>query len=120
MALFALCALLAPMGACKKGTDDTLLNDVVERTNFRSVYAEIGNKVTIADVTERDGIAYVTVDGKAVSRLEEQGKGPHSLEIQGGVGAICLNFEKALKSKAAIIGTITINGINSFIVFLLF
>ena len=29
-------------------------------------------------------------------------------------------FEKALKSKAAIIGTITINGISSFIVFLLF
>ena len=31
-----------------------------------------------------------------------------------------IHFEKALKSKAAIIGTITIKGINSFIVFLLF
>ena len=31
-----------------------------------------------------------------------------------------LNFEKALINNAAINGTITISGINSFIVFLLF
>ena len=34
------------------------------RENYRSVYEEIGGKVTIADVQERDGIAYATVDGK--------------------------------------------------------
>ena len=33
------------------------------RTDFTSVYSKIGKDITIADVTEKDGLAYVTVDG---------------------------------------------------------
>ena len=36
----------------------------MERTDFRSVYGEIGRLVTIDMVTERDGLAFATVDGK--------------------------------------------------------
>ena len=50
--------------ACKKNTDEALLNDVVTRTDFRSVYGEIGKQVTVDMVTEKDGLAYATVDGK--------------------------------------------------------
>ncbi len=43
---------------------DIDLNDVVERTDYTSVYEEIGSEVTIdmVDVNE-DGLAFVTVDG---------------------------------------------------------
>ena len=50
--------------ACKKGTDGALFDDVVERTDFRSVYGELGKDITVDMVTERDGLAYVTVEGK--------------------------------------------------------
>ncbi len=49
---------------CKKKKDEVLFEDVVTRTDFRSVYGEIGDRVTIDMVTEKDGIAYATVDGK--------------------------------------------------------
>ena len=49
---------------CKKSKDEVLFDDVVTRTDFRSVYGEIGERVTIDMVTEKDGLAYATVDGK--------------------------------------------------------
>ena len=49
---------------CKKNKDEVLFDDVVTRTDFRSVYGEIGARVTIDMVTEKDGLAYATVDGK--------------------------------------------------------
>ena len=49
---------------CKKKKDEVLFEDVVQRTDFRSVYEEIGGRVTVDMVTEKDGLAYVTVDGK--------------------------------------------------------
>ena len=49
---------------CKKNKDEVLFDDVVTRTDFRSVYGEIGERVTIDMVTEKDGLAYATVDGK--------------------------------------------------------
>ena len=52
------------LAACKKGADGTLFDDVVERTDFRSVYGEIGKTITVDMVAEREGLAYVTVDGK--------------------------------------------------------
>ena len=52
------------LGACKNKTDEGILNDVVTRTDYRSVYGEIGGKVTLDMVTEKDGLVYATVDGK--------------------------------------------------------
>ena len=52
------------LGACKNKTDEGILNDVVKRTDYRSVYGEIGGKVTLDMVTEKDGLVYATVDGK--------------------------------------------------------
>ena len=49
---------------CKKKKDEVLFDDVVTRTDFRSVYGEIGERVTIDMVTEKDGLSYATVDGK--------------------------------------------------------
>ena len=40
------------------------MDDVVARTDYSSVYGEIGSKVTIDMVSERDGVAYATVEGK--------------------------------------------------------
>ena len=60
----AACALPIAFTACKKSTDGDLWADVIERTDYRSVYAEIGEKVTIDMITEKDGVAYVNVDGK--------------------------------------------------------
>ena len=62
-AALALTAAL-PLVGCKKKTDGVIWEDVVERTDFRSVYEEIGRFVTIDMVTERDGLAFATVDGK--------------------------------------------------------
>lgn len=59
-----LTATLTPFAGCKRSTDESLWEDVVERTDHRSVYGEIGGRVTIDMVTEKDGIAYATVDGK--------------------------------------------------------
>ena len=59
----ALCTLF-PAVACKKKKNDEVLNDVVYREDSRSVYSEIGARVTIDMVEEReDGKAYATVDG---------------------------------------------------------
>ena len=49
---------------CKKNKDEVLFDDVVTRTDFRSVYGEIGERVTIDMVTEKGGLAYATIDGK--------------------------------------------------------
>ena len=42
---------------------DIDLADVVEHEDYTSVYDKIGAKVTIDMVTEKDGLAYATVDG---------------------------------------------------------
>ena len=64
--LFTAVALLSVCTAvgCKKNKDEVLFEDVVSRTDFRSVYGEIGGRVTVDMVTEKDGLAYATVDGK--------------------------------------------------------
>ena len=51
--------------ACKKAQDTDVLNDVVQREKFDSVYDAIGKKVTV-DMVEEDekGLAFVTVEGK--------------------------------------------------------
>ena len=49
---------------CKKKGNENLFEDVVERTDFRSVYGEIGEQVSIDMVTERDGVVFVTVEGR--------------------------------------------------------
>lgn len=41
------------------------------------------------------GIGNITVDGTDVSDTKEQGTGPHRIEIDGGIGAIHLNFEES-------------------------
>lgn len=64
LAIVALCGVL-PVTACQKKGNDDVFADVVTRENYRSVYEEIGSKITIADVREKeDGRAYTTVDGK--------------------------------------------------------
>ena len=64
IALGALFLINCSFTACKKGSDGDILNDVVQRTDFRSVYAEIGERIALSDVVEREGIAYANVDGK--------------------------------------------------------
>ncbi len=60
----ALCFLLSPV-ACRKKTNDTVFEDVVTRENYQSVYEKYGERVTLADVTEKeDGRAYATFEGK--------------------------------------------------------
>ncbi len=50
---------------CKRKSDTDVLNDVVNRENYESVYGKIGQNVTIDMVTEKEnGMAYVTVDGR--------------------------------------------------------
>ena len=52
------------IAGCMKKNNEDFLNDVVTRENYDSVYAKIGERVTIADVVEKeDGRAYVSVDG---------------------------------------------------------
>jgi hypothetical protein len=59
----AVCLLL-PADACKNKKNEAVLQDVVYREDSRSVYDEIGARVTIDMVEEReDGKAYVVVDG---------------------------------------------------------
>ena len=62
-AIALLCVGLPAVG-CKKNTDSDVLKDVVTRNDYRSVYEQIGNRVTIDMVTEREGIAYATIEGK--------------------------------------------------------
>ena len=49
---------------CKKGDSSSLLDDVVNREDFTSVYSKIGKAVTIEQVFERDGVAFVELDGQ--------------------------------------------------------
>ena len=64
--LFTAVSLLAAcsMVGCKKNKDEVRFEDVVTRTDYRSVYDEIGKNVTVDMVTEKDGLAYATVDGR--------------------------------------------------------
>ncbi len=64
IAAFALLGTLASFVGCKQGNDESLLKDVVTRSDYTSVYDTIGQWVTIDMVVERDGLAYTTVDGK--------------------------------------------------------
>ncbi|MBQ7769761.1 MAG: hypothetical protein IJ373_01080, partial [Clostridia bacterium] len=51
--------------ACRKDSGADVFSDVVYRENYDSVYAAIGEKVTLDFVREgADGRAYVTVDGR--------------------------------------------------------
>ena len=51
--------------ACKKKDNADVLNDVVSRENYDSLYAAIGKNVTV-DMVEEDenGLAFVTYEGK--------------------------------------------------------
>lgn len=62
--LLVLMMLVGFMASCGKKEQPIDLADVVERTDFTSVYEKIGSKVTIDMVEENaDGLAFVTVDG---------------------------------------------------------
>ncbi len=63
--LFAAVTLLSVCTAvgCRKNQDEVLFEDVVTRSDFRSVYGQIGGQVTIDMVTEKEGLAYVTLEG---------------------------------------------------------
>ena len=63
LAVTAVTAVGVPFSACKKRGGEGFLEDIVTREDFRSVYAEIGKKVTIDMVEEENGVAYATVDG---------------------------------------------------------
>ena len=50
--------------ACKKNAGEDVFQDVVTREDYRSVYGQIGDRITIADVREdADGRAFAQVDG---------------------------------------------------------
>ncbi|MBR2329753.1 MAG: hypothetical protein IKA40_00750 [Clostridia bacterium] len=61
-------ALYAPLtlfAACGKKGDNDFMNDVITRDDFSSVYAAIGDKITLDMVTEKEnGLAYAHYDGK--------------------------------------------------------
>ncbi len=54
------------LASCGGGRTDfeQVLNDVVYREDFESVYEQIGKQITLDMVTEREGLAYVTWEGK--------------------------------------------------------
>ena len=57
-------ASILPLSACRNNAQTDFFQDVVSRTDYRSVYSKIGERVTLTDVTEReDGRAFATVDG---------------------------------------------------------
>lgn len=57
-------ALTIPAFACRKNNDNAFIDDVVTRTDYRSVYQTIGEKVTVDMLREDEkGRAFVTVDG---------------------------------------------------------
>ncbi len=60
--LTAFALLPACAGGCGGGAED-FLSDVVVREDYRSVYGAIGKRVTVDMVEEREGRAYVSVDG---------------------------------------------------------
>lgn len=63
---FTACALtpFLSLTACTKRQNSDVLDDVVNRTDYASVYDKIGEKVTVDLVREgTDGRAYATVDG---------------------------------------------------------
>ena len=60
----ALALSVLPFAGCGKKDKQDLMEDVVNRTDFTSVYERIGKQVTIDMVTEKEGLAYVTVVGK--------------------------------------------------------
>ena len=64
IAAVALFGVFAPFVGCRQGNDESLLEDVVTRSDYTSVYDTIGEKVTVDMVVERDGLAYATVEGK--------------------------------------------------------
>ncbi|MBQ3221112.1 MAG: hypothetical protein IJB34_04040 [Clostridia bacterium] len=52
------------LSACKNNADGDILNDIVSREDYRSVYGAIGKSVTLSAVREDEsGRAYATVDG---------------------------------------------------------
>jgi hypothetical protein len=65
-----ICAALAffafmPAVGCRKNNNGDVLDDVVTRGNYESVYSKIGKDVTVDEVREgADGRAYVVKDGK--------------------------------------------------------
>ncbi len=61
--VFGGCIALGASG-CKQGTDSQVLEDVVTRENYQSVYEGIGKEITVDMVTEKEGLAYVTYGGK--------------------------------------------------------
>ena len=63
--VMALCLVAALLVSCGPKQQEIDLNDAIEHDDFTSVYDEIGSKVTIDMVTEKeDGTATVTVEGK--------------------------------------------------------
>lgn len=62
--IVALALGVLPFAGCGKKDKQDLMEDVISRTDFTSVYERIGKQVTIDMVTEKEGLAYVTVDGK--------------------------------------------------------
>ncbi len=65
--IFAGLALLASMPAagCKRGLEEDIFGDIVERESHVSVYEKIGERVTVDMVREgADGRAYVILEGR--------------------------------------------------------
>ncbi|MBQ7879455.1 MAG: hypothetical protein IJ317_02275 [Clostridia bacterium] len=62
---FLACATALVATGCRKDDPSAFLNDVIVRENYESVYAAIGARVTIDQVSEKEyGRPYATVDGK--------------------------------------------------------
>ena len=63
-AFIFLTMVLLPFTACKKKGNNDVLNDVIYRENYDSVYSVIGENITIDMVEEKaDGRAYVRYEG---------------------------------------------------------
>ncbi len=62
--ILALCAIALPLGGCRPREDGSILDDVVTREDYTSVYDTIGDKVTVDMVYEREGVAYVALEGR--------------------------------------------------------
>ena len=63
LALVTGVSLASFLSSCVKNNNEDVLQDVVHRENYDSVYDKIGQQVRISDVEERDGKAYVRIDG---------------------------------------------------------
>lgn len=54
----------ATLSSCKSKQKEDFLNDIIMRENYDSVYAAIGERVTLDNVVEKeDGRAYAQIDG---------------------------------------------------------